>query len=150
MMLLWIIQKAIDKIAEHGVVMPGVFEILEFLKIKGFTIGLATSSPMSLVDVVVDKIGIRQYLHTIHVSRRTCLWQTSPWKYTSTVPASLTNILSQCICFEDSFNGMIAAKAARMKCVVVPAPVFRHKPKWNAADLQLKACLILGRKNCNF
>jgi sugar-phosphatase len=43
----------------------------------------------------------------------------------------------ECICFEDSFNGMIAAKAARMKCVVVPAKEVFDKPCWGAADITL-------------
>ncbi|MFX8864327.1 HAD-IA family hydrolase, partial [Acinetobacter baumannii] len=38
----------------------------------------------------------------------------------------------QCICFEDSFNGMIAAKAARMKCVVVPHPQQIKSEKFGA------------------
>ena len=43
----------------------------------------------------------------------------------------------ECIAFEDSFNGMIAAKAARMKCVIIPAAADYDQPKWNAADLKL-------------
>ena len=43
----------------------------------------------------------------------------------------------ECIAFEDSFNGMIAAKAARMKCVIIPATADYDHPKWNAADLKL-------------
>jgi sugar-phosphatase len=43
----------------------------------------------------------------------------------------------QCICFEDSFNGLIAAKAARMRCVVIPVADQFALPKWGAADLKL-------------
>ncbi|HEX4849716.1 MAG TPA: hypothetical protein VFV08_02865, partial [Puia sp.] len=46
-----------------------------------------------------------------------------------------------CLCFEDSFNGMISVKAARMKCVVIPAPDLFNEAKWNAADLILKSLL---------
>jgi len=45
----------------------------------------------------------------------------------------------ECLCFEDSFNGMIAAKAARMKCVVVPDRHQQQLPKWGAADLKLSS-----------
>jgi sugar-phosphatase len=45
-----------------------------------------------------------------------------------------------CVCFEDSFNGMVAAKAARMKCVVVPHASEQDHVKWGAADAKL-ACL---------
>ncbi|MBS1670653.1 MAG: hexitol phosphatase HxpB, partial [Bacteroidetes bacterium] len=45
----------------------------------------------------------------------------------------------QCICFEDSFNGMIAAKAARMKCVIVPHHSQIKEERWAAADLKLSS-----------
>ena len=44
-----------------------------------------------------------------------------------------------CVCFEDSFNGMVAAKAARMKCVVVPHASEQDHAKWGAADLKLNS-----------
>ena len=36
---------------------------------------------------------------------------------------------------------MIAAKAARMKCVVVPARSHQQEAKWAAADLKLGSLL---------
>jgi sugar-phosphatase len=45
----------------------------------------------------------------------------------------------ECICFEDSFNGLIAAKAAGMKCVVVPAQHDAGKPRFSAADLKISS-----------
>jgi sugar-phosphatase len=45
----------------------------------------------------------------------------------------------ECICFEDSFNGMISAKAARMQCVVVPAAELYDQKQWDAADLKLRS-----------
>jgi sugar-phosphatase len=54
-----------------------------------------------------------------------------------------------CICFEDSFNGMIAAKAARMKCIVVPHPDQYHQERWNIADLRLNSLRSLTAKDFN-
>jgi beta-phosphoglucomutase-like phosphatase (HAD superfamily) len=36
---------------------------------------------------------------------------------------------------------MIAAKAARMKCVVIPAPHVHHEGRWDAADKKLSSLL---------
>ena len=47
----------------------------------------------------------------------------------------------ECLAFEDSFNGLIAAKAARMKCVAVPVEDQYTQPKWGAADLKLRSLL---------
>lgn len=52
--------------------------------------------------------------------------------------ASLNLPTMECVAVEDSFNGLIAAKAARMKCIAVPhASDFDH-PKWGAADARLR------------
>jgi len=45
---------------------------------------------------------------------------------------------------------MIAAKAARMKCIVVPHPNQFIELRWNAADLKLKTLLSLtDQQICN-
>jgi sugar-phosphatase len=46
--------------------------------------------------------------------------------------------------FEDSFPGMIAAKAARMKCVVVPHHSQVKEERWAAADLKLSSLQNFG------
>jgi sugar-phosphatase len=50
-----------------------------------------------------------------------------------------------CLAFEDSFNGMIAAKAARMKCVVIPSAADSHHIKWNAADTKLNSLTEISK-----
>jgi sugar-phosphatase len=55
----------------------------------------------------------------------------------------------ECICFEDSFNGMIAAKSARMKCVVIPHAYNSKEEKWGAADLKLSSLQNFGELHFN-
>jgi mannitol-1-/sugar-/sorbitol-6-/2-deoxyglucose-6-phosphatase len=63
--------------------------------------------------------------------------------------AALNSNPTSCICFEDSFNGMIAAKAARMKCVVVPHYSQLKDEKWAAADLKLSSLQNFGELHFN-
>ena len=42
-----------------------------------------------------------------------------------------------CVALEDSVNGMVASKAARMRSIVVPAEVGRHDPRFALADVRL-------------
>jgi mannitol-1-/sugar-/sorbitol-6-/2-deoxyglucose-6-phosphatase len=59
-----------------------------------------------------------------------------------------SNVLN-CVCFEDSFNGMIAAKAARMKCVVVPEHSLLKDARFGAADLRLSSLQNFGQLHFN-
>ncbi len=135
-----IISKAIDSIRQYGKPLPGVEYIFNYFKDRNFKIGLATSSPMSLVDVVVEKLGIQKYLHTIASAEYLPYGKPHPQVFMNCAEALHSSPL-ECICFEDSFNGMIAAKAARMTCVIVPAPSQRHEHKWEAADIKLSSLL---------
>ncbi len=131
-----IIRKAIEKIAANGLALPGATEILNYFKTHNIKTGLATSSPMSLVDVVVDKLNIRDQFQVFTSAEHLPNGKPHPQVFLECAKA-LDVLPEDCIVFEDSFNGMIAAKAARMKCVVVPAPEQADLPKWGAADMKL-------------
>ncbi len=135
-----IINRATHKIKKNGTAMPGVYKTLQLLQSKGFTLAVATSSPMSLVHVVVDKLNIGPYFSTLTSAEGLPYGKPHPAVYLNCANA-LGKQPASCVCFEDSFNGMIAVKAALMKCVVVPAPAFQGQLRWNAADLQLTSLL---------
>ena len=44
-----------------------------------------------------------------------------------------------CVALEDSVNGMVASKAARMRSIVVPAEEGRHDPRFALADVKLNS-----------
>ncbi len=128
----------IEKIQANGEALAGVQEVLEMIKSKGLKIGLATSSPSRLIDVVVDKLGIREYFSAFSSAEHLVFGKPHPQVFIDCAK-SLDTKPVECLCFEDSFHGMIAAKAARMKCIVVPAPFMKDEPRWHAADLQLNS-----------
>ena len=133
-----ILKKVIEKVAAKGSAMPGVAHIFNFFIERNFKIGMATSSGKPLIDVVVDKLGIRNYLQSIESAAELPYGKPHPQVYLNCAEA-LNSHPTQCICFEDSFNGLIAAKAARMKCVVVPAAHDSKNEKFNAADLKISS-----------
>lgn len=133
-----ILHAAIKKIAARGKPMQGVAHIFNFFISKQFKIGLATSSPMALIDVVCDKLGIRNHLQATASASDLLYGKPHPQVYLDCARALESHPL-ECICFEDSFTGMIAAKAARMKCVVVPARHESQQPRFHAADLKLSS-----------
>ena len=127
-------ETALQKIRQSGQIMPGVEYIMDFFQQKNFRIGIASSSPMRLINVVVDKLNIRSYLHAITSAESLAYGKPHPQVFINCAE-ELSLPPTQCIVFEDSFNGLIAAKAAKMKCVVVPHHSAYNNPRWNAADL---------------
>ena len=135
-----ILQNVVEKVAAKGKALPGVEHIFNFFIQRNFKIGLATSSGKPLIDVVVDKLGIRNFLQSIESAADLPYGKPHPQVYLN-CEVALNSHPTQCICFEDSFNGLIAAKAARMKCVVVPAPHDSKNEKFNAADLKISSLI---------
>ena len=140
-----IFENAIRIIDEKGEALPGVHEVIELFRRNDFKIGIATSSPLALVDVVARKLGISDLIQAVSSAENLNYGKPHPEVYLDCARALGSSPL-QCICFEDSVNGMIAAKAARMKCVVVPAPMHRNHKEYMLADLQLKTLVEFDEK----
>jgi mannitol-1-/sugar-/sorbitol-6-/2-deoxyglucose-6-phosphatase len=140
-----ILHKAIEKIKQKAEPMEGYDYILSFFREKKCRIGLATSSPVALIEVVVEKLGIRKYFDAWSSAENLPHSKPHPQVYMDCLDRLGSSPLHS-LCFEDSFNGMISAKAARMKCVVIPAPELYAQPKWGAADLKLDSLLKFGNK----
>lgn len=133
-----IFQYVVDTMQNKGKAMQGVAHIFNFFINKNFKIGLATSSGLPLINVVTEKLGIGKFLHAISSAADLEYGKPHPQVYINCAE-KLNSSPMECLCFEDSFNGMIAAKAARMKCVVVPAHHERQNPKFNGADLKISS-----------
>ena len=131
-----IIDLVIRLVKQKGKPMPGVAHIFNFFLERNFKIGLATSSPPGLINVVVDMLGIRTHLQAISSAESLAFGKPHPEVYLNCAE-KLGVQPAQCICFEDSFNGMIAAKAAKMKCVIVPSIHDTKNAAWEAADLKI-------------
>ncbi|MCW3107977.1 MAG: hexitol phosphatase HxpB [Segetibacter sp.] len=133
-----IVELVIKKIKLQGSAMPGLEYIFDFFYSRGYKIGLATSSPMSIADTVTNMLGIEKYLQVKTSAEKMDYGKPHPQVYLDCAKALKSSPL-ECLCFEDSVNGMIAVKAARMKCVVVPAYAQQKDEKWSVADLKISS-----------
>jgi sugar-phosphatase len=138
-----LITLAIELIDKEATLMPGVEHIFKFFLEKDFKMGLATSSPVALIEWVKDKLGIRSLIHASCSAQHLPFAKPHPQVYIDCAAAMHVSPLS-CLCFEDSFYGMIAAKAARMTCVVVPSAEHIKLEHWGAADLKLSSLQNFG------
>ncbi len=143
-----IVHSVLDKIERNGKVMPGVPYIFDFFARRSFKIGLATSSPPALIDLVVNMIGIKEYVQADASAEELPYGKPHPQVYLNCA-AQLESKPVECICFEDSFNGLLSAKSARMKCVIVPDISQAKEEKWGAADLKLSSLQNFGELHFN-
>ncbi|MBN4062011.1 MAG: 2-deoxyglucose-6-phosphatase [Flavobacteriales bacterium] len=123
-------------IIEKAEPLPGVDYIINFFKEMDFKIALASSSCMVLIDTVVDKLNLRKKLDIICSAENEEYGKPHPAVFLNT--AKKLNVLPvECLVFEDSVLGLIAAKAAQMKCVVVPAIEDQSDQRFVLADFML-------------
>lgn len=123
---------------EVGRVLPGVIHSMELLKKHKFKIGLASSSPARMIEALVEHFGIKDYFDCITSADVVALGKPHPGVFLHCAEAMGSTPL-QCVVFEDSVNGMIAGKAARMKVIVVPDEVHFDDPRFSLADAKLRS-----------
>lgn len=128
-----ITRRVIEKVKIRGTAMPGVHDVISLFQQKGLQMGLATSSPSALIDVVLLQFGLTGLFEATASAEHLPYGKPHPQVYLDCARQMGANPV-ECICLEDSFNGMLAAKSARMRCVVVPAAESLHLPHWGAAD----------------
>jgi beta-phosphoglucomutase-like phosphatase (HAD superfamily) len=139
-----ITQRVIEKVGTRGVSMDGVAEAIALVQQMGLKIGLASSSPMALIEAVLEKINLKDFFTASTSAEFLPFGKPHPQVFIDCANALQSKPI-ECICFEDSFNGLIAAKAARMKCILVPHPEQFSEDKWNIADLKLSSLLSLNQ-----
>lgn len=128
-----IIQKMIVLLTQNGTPLPGVIESLQFFKEKGFKIGLATSSYEVLIKTVLEVLNIKHYFDITHSAERERFGKPHPDVYIHTATELGVSPL-ECLVIEDSINGVIAGKAARMHVICIPEKTHSPNPKLILAD----------------
>ena len=128
-----IVKKVIELINKKGKTCEGVLEIINLLKRQNIPMALASSSQTEIIDAVLDRIDIRDYIRLICSAEHEPFGKPHPGIYTTTAK-KLGLRPEDCLVFEDSFNGLLAAKAGSMKCVCVPDEGLRRSPKLAIAD----------------
>ncbi len=129
---------ALRLISANAVALPGVYEIVSFFKAKPLPLALASSSRMDLIESVLAMLGIRPDFSVVHSGTLEAKGKPDPAVYLTT--AQMLGVQpAECLAFEDSINGMWAAKRAGMKVVAVPAPENHGRPEYGEADLELRS-----------
>ncbi|MFC2079867.1 hexitol phosphatase HxpB [Bacteroidota bacterium] len=107
---------------EESVLMEGAREALEFFSEKGLPMALASSSNMELINAFLDRFGFHHFFKEVYSADFEEYGKPHPAVYLETARRLNTEPVN-CLALEDSFHGLIAAKAAKMKTIVVPPEV---------------------------
>ena len=114
-----IVDELIKLILEKGKAMDGVYEALKSLHKKKFPMAIASSSSMKIIEHVVQKLEIANYFEVIHSAEFESYGKPHPQVFISTAQKLKVNP-EECLVFEDSKHGMVAALAAKMKVILIP------------------------------
>lgn len=122
----------------NGRVMKGVVSLLELLAANQYKIGLASSSPLRMITALVEHFGIRDHFHAIISADAVALGKPHPAVFLHCAEV-LNAQPHECLVLEDSVNGIIAGKAARMKVIAVPDLLHFDDPRLSIADQKLQS-----------
>ncbi|MBL7636255.1 MULTISPECIES: hexitol phosphatase HxpB [Atlantibacter] len=131
-----IITRAITLIEEQRPALPGVNEAVALCKAQGLKVGLASASPLRMLESVLSILGLRDQFDAVSSAEKLPYSKPHPQVYLDAAAKLGVDPLC-CVTLEDSVNGMIATKAARMRSIVVPAAENRADPRWVLADAKL-------------
>jgi len=129
-----IVDRVIAAIKREGKLRPGAHKALDLCKSKSLPLAIASSSSNEIIDTVLTKLGIHDYFDRIYSADNEPYGKPHPGVFITAAELLQVPIRS-CLVFEDSPSGVLAAKAARMKCVAVPEPAFKYHPFVRTADV---------------
>jgi len=106
-------------------ILPGVEELIREAKQRGLRLAVASSSPRSWVDRHLTRLGLRAYFDALACGDEVEHAKPYPDPYLKALE-KLEVSASQAVAFEDSLNGMLAARAAHIFCIVVPGELTQY------------------------
>lgn len=135
-----ITDEIIAAIKQDGVLKPGVHQALSVCKKAGLLIAIASSSPPEVIDTVVDTLEIREHFEHIYSAQFEEYGKPNPAVFIS-VAKHFKVSPKDCLVFEDSPAGVLAAKSAEMVCIAVPEAEAEGHVFIGAADAILDSLL---------
>lgn len=122
----------------HAVpLVPGFKEVLEDLSNAGYLVALASSNNRRAVDQIIDQFDLASYLQVAMSGEDVVHGKPDPEIFLKT--ALVLGVEPEdCLVVEDARNGVLAAKAAGMKCIGLNNP--NSGPQdLSAADLVIES-----------
>jgi len=114
-----ILGRVLALLAERAPLKPGVRESLAVVHRAGLRVALASSSPLTLIQGVLQRFELRGEFEQVVSAEGERFGKPHPGVYLTTA-AKLEVAPGSCVALEDSVNGVLSATGAGMRCIAVP------------------------------
>lgn len=133
-----ILNRVTELVQEHKPAMPGLHHAIELCQRQGLKLAVASSSPLTLIDATIAALHLDGVFVERSSGERLRYGKPHPEVYLNACDA--LNVQPQhCVAIEDSFVGLLAAKAAQMKTIVVPEHSVADQNRFVIADKLLSS-----------
>ena len=133
-----IVHHVVSHISNDGEAMRGVINALQSCQQHKLKIGLATSSSSDIIHAVLNRLQVRSYFEAINSAEHLAHGKPHPEVYLNCAQALNIDPIN-CLAIEDSFNGLVAARAANMQTIAIPEAQLAAQSKWVIAHQQLNS-----------
>jgi HAD superfamily hydrolase (TIGR01509 family) len=137
-----LLAEASNAIKATAQLMPGVLATLIWAKSKKILVGLASASPIDMIEMVLSKFQLSSYFDFYHSAELEEYNKPHPAVYL-TVAKKLNTSINQCLILEDSGNGVKGAVASGAQVIAIPAKEEFYESIFDIAHGKLKSLLEL-------
>ncbi|WP_442505434.1 hexitol phosphatase HxpB [Novipirellula sp. SH528] len=131
-----IVDCVIELVRVNKPAMPGLNHAISVCQQSGLKLAIASSSPMTLIQATIDALDLHDVFQAVVSGADLRYSKPHPEVYLNACDA-LSVQPQRCLALEDSFIGLLAAKAAQMKTIVIPEALAANQKRFVIADRQL-------------
>lgn len=108
-----------QKLAKDGIpAIPGSLESIDTLLANKFTLGLASSAPLRIINLVIESLKIKDKFQAVVCTEEVKYGKPAPDIFLLAAE-KLEIDPRNCVVIEDAASGIQAARAAGMKCIAI-------------------------------
>ena len=129
-----IVDRMVELVGSEGVVRDGVLKTLRRVQELKIPCGLAASSSYRLLHATLESLELQSFFQIVHSAEEETFGKPHPAVYLNAAK-KLGFEPRVCLAIEDSVNGMVSAKAARMQVLATPEKEALGDPRFSLAEL---------------
>lgn len=128
-----LVARVAELVRAEGRALPGVRSAIAAARSVTAKIALASSSPSPIIVAVLERLDLAGTFEVVQSAETEAYGKPHPGIFITTAKR-LDLSPTDCVVLEDSLTGVIAAKAARARCIAVPFDHPEHDARFVVAD----------------